>query len=414
MEKTAVSGVSTLNGNFYQTQVIDNGNGTFSSTLFRTDAQGNNPVPIAGYSADSGGNAVVANTDNATPEEQQLIADPNSSLNQLRKTQTRTLESEFFGQGNPQAPNPDEQGGSTPATPTPTGTAPASTMFKYPLKMDDGQDKIKFVPLTLKKVDLASGGQISVKRPTYEKAKDSTPIFIGIQGSISDSNAVSWGSGELNKFQEELVNLSLRTMSEGMSAVTKAIDSFQNKITDKPFVNQLKGLGQLYLAEQATGTAGLQSRISGSVLNPNLELLFQGPELRTFQFQFKMSPRSKDEADIVKKIIKEFKRNMAVKNEGLFLKAPNVFKIQYLKGMEVHQSINLIKVCALLNFAVDYTPNGSYMTFGGGENGDPEASMVTYNLSMTFQEIEPIYQNDYTKFDYGDGEQTIDNHQIGA
>lgn len=39
MEKTAISGVSTLNGNFYQTQVIDNGNGTFSSTLFRTDAQ---------------------------------------------------------------------------------------------------------------------------------------------------------------------------------------------------------------------------------------------------------------------------------------------------------------------------------------------------------------------------------------
>jgi hypothetical protein len=203
-------------------------------------------------------------------------------------------------------------------------------------------------------------------------------------------------------------------MQGGMDFVNKKLEQFQKNINNQGSISKLKGLGQLYLAEQATGTAGLQSRITGSVLNPNLELLFQGPELRTFQFQFKMSPRSKDEADIVKKIIKEFKRNMAVKNEGLFLKAPNVFKIQYLKGMEVHQSINLIKVCALLNFAVDYTPNGSYMTFGGGENGDPEASMVTYNLSMTFQEIEPIYQNDYTKFDYGDGEQTIDNHQIGA
>ena len=132
-----------------------------------------------------------------------------------------------------------------------------------------------------------------------------------------------------------------------------------------------------------------------------------------------MSPRNKEEADTVKKIIRTFKRRMAAKRDadGLFLKAPNVFKIKYLKGMELHKSINLIKVCALLNFAVDYTPNGTYMTFGGGDNGDEEASMVTYSLSFSFQEIEPIYESDYTEFRYGDGgkkEAPIKDHPIGA
>lgn len=314
------------------------------------------------------------------------------------------------------APNPDQQGGSTPIAPTPT-TANVSGIMRYPLTMDDGQDKIKFVPLELIKSTFTSGQSIEVKSPSYKALGEN--IFIGIQGSITDANGVTWGSGELNVIQKNLVNASLKAMENGVAGVNEALENFQNSLygTGGQLSNALKGLGQLYLAEQAVGVGGLLSRTTGQVLNPNLELLFQGPTLRTFQFQFKMSPRNKSEADAVKRIIKTFKRRMAVKKEstGLFLKAPNVFQIQYLKGeSEVHRSLPLIKVCALLNFSVDYTPNGSYMTFDGGENGDPEASMVTYVLSMAFQEIEPIYDTDYDTFNYGEGLDTVPNHPIGA
>lgn len=416
METTAVSGVSTLNGNFYQTQVTDNGDGTFSSTLFRTDAQGNNPVPIAGFGAVGDQVAVSINEQNATPEEQQLLSNPNSSLNQLRQTQTRTLEGDFFGAGtNPSSP--DQQGGSTPSNPE-VGPPPpqnASVMLKYPLKIDDKQDKIKFVPLELNKTELS---EVSLVSPSYSKpAKDGAEIFIGIQGSITDQNSVTWGAGELNELQKNLVNKSLGFMREPGKTIDDAVSEAQKTLSDEEQMKSLGGLGQLYFAEQATQVGGLLSRATGSVLNPNLELLFQAPTLRTFQFQFKMSPRNKNEADEVKKIIRTFKRGMAAKKQegGLFLKAPNVFKIQYLKGSQtIHQSINLIKVCALLNFAVDYTPNGSYMTFGDGQNGDEEASMVTYNLSMAFQEIEPIYDVDYDKeYEYGDGTTVPAGHSIG-
>ena len=49
------------------------------------------------------------------------------------------------------------------------------------------------------------------------------------------------------------------------------------------------------LAGEAVGAQGLLSRATGTVLNPNLELLFQGPQLRPFTFQFRLSPRGIEE-----------------------------------------------------------------------------------------------------------------------
>ena len=85
---------------------------------------------------------------------------------------------------------------------------------------------------------------------------------------------------------------------------------------------------------------------------------------------------------------------MAVQREstGLFLKAPYVFGIQYQKGVsdQDHPSIGKIKDCALQSCVVDYTPLGSYMTFN-----DEKATMVSYNISLQFQEIIPIYWDEY-------------------
>jgi len=46
--------------------------------------------------------------------------------------------------------------------------------------------------------------------------------------------------------------------------------------------------------------------------------------------------------------------------------------------------------------ALDYTPSNSYMTFEDGL-GTP----VQYTLSMTFQELEPVFEDEYTGHDIG-------------
>ena len=149
------------------------------------------------------------------------------------------------------------------------------------------------------------------------------------------------------------------------------------------------------------GAQGLLSRTTGAIANPNLEMLFTGPQLRSFAFQFTLSPRDASEADQVRKIIRFFKQGMSVKtsSSNVFLKAPNIFDIQYQtfntgNALIEHPSINMIKTCALTNCNVRYTPNNTYMTYE-----DPFRTMQSYQLTLAFGELDPIYDSDYTQLD---------------
>ena len=130
-------------------------------------------------------------------------------------------------------------------------------------------------------------------------------------------------------------------------------------------------------------------------------MLFNGPSLRQFPFTFKLSARDAEEADQIRKIIRFFKQGMSVKtsSSNVFLKSPNIFRISYqtfnTDGDEiVHPSLNIIKDCALLSCNVQYTPDGTYMTYD-----DPFRTMTSYQLTLAFGELDPIFDDDYTDLD---------------
>ena len=73
----------------------------------------------------------------------------------------------------------------------------------------------------------------------------------------------------------------------------------------------------------------------------------------------------------------------------MFLKSPDVFRLQYIfKDGGQHPFLNKIKLCALQSLDVQYTPDGSYMTYDDG-------SMTSYNLQLNFSELNPIYDTDF-------------------
>lgn len=276
-------------------------------------------------------------------------------------------------------------------------------VLQYPYDMSDSQDKIKFTAVEIEKSGMtAPGGASQSALSSFSPPKNSfkqvdSSIFIGIQGPIQDQNTVSWGEGTLSAVEAFLFNTARKAMGgdtgkaleDAMQSMYTAAKGSQGEIGD-------------WLAGQAASVPNILSRTKGKILNPNLELLFQGPQLRPFNFQFKFTARHEQEAEAVKYIIKYFKRHMAVRKDttNLFLKAPHVFTIQYLQsGGSRHKSLNLIspeisgdktKACALLGCSVDYSPLGTYMTFN-----DTAFTMVSYNITLQFQEIEPIYDTDY-------------------
>ena len=109
---------------------------------------------------------------------------------------------------------------------------------------------------------------------------------------------------------------------------------------------------------------------------------------------FKMSARSKNEGDQIKKIIYFFKKGMAVKRtkNGFFLKSPNTFQINYQHLGEDHKAINKIKECALQSCTVNYTPDGYYASHADG-------NLVSYEINLQFSELEPVFYDDYKETD---------------
>ena len=154
------------------------------------------------------------------------------------------------------------------------------------------------------------------------------------------------------------------------------------------------------------GLNDLLARNRGVIINPNMEFLFQGPKLRSFQFLFTLIPRSEREATEVKNILRVFKRHMAPKSNttalgsnlaGGFLQTPDVFKIRYMSGSAQNPFLNKFKFCALTDMAVDYTAVGQgYMSY---ENGTPVATTIT----LQFTELSPVYAEDYDSEDGSTG-----------
>ena len=220
-------------------------------------------------------------------------------------------------------------------------------------------------------------------------------VWLPIQSQISDSNAVKWNENSINAAQLEALKIFNSGVEGGVEgALTKLLSTTEQATQNAGTNDAIKSLVTSYLAQEATGVNQLFPRLTGAILNPNVELLFEGPSLRPFNFNFKLSARSLNEAKRIKNIIRFFKQGMAPQRAqtNLFLKAPHVFEIKYKFKGEDHPGLNKIKgKCALQSFNVDYTPEGTYMAY------DEDGTMVSYLLQMQFVELEPVYEDDYNK-----------------
>lgn len=177
-----------------------------------------------------------------------------------------------------------------------------------------------------------------------------------------------------------------------------------------------QNLATKYFTAQALNIFGanvslnqLLARQSGQIFNPNMELLFNSPSLRNFTFSFKMTPRSADESEEIKSIIRFFKRGMAPKanGNGLFLKTPNVFELRYRQGNNEHSFLHRFKQCFLTNISVNYTGDGVYSTYNDGT----PVSMV---MTLMFKELAPIYDIDYDDYTTGEGDARRDFKSPGG
>ena len=261
----------------------------------------------------------------------------------------------------------------------------------FPTSIDPGQDVLKFnmMKYVPKKFDQKTFGFEDRAKDTRGRSIGS--VILPIPAGIGDAQAVSWGGSSMSAIQAALAQAALAAISNPQEGVESLLDSAKTVAKNSGEVGT--ALANT-LAGMASGNQNLITRTTGAILNPNLDLLFQAPTLRPFNFNFSLSPRDPKEAETVMKIIRFFKQGMSPirSKSNLFLKSPHTFQLQYLlregRRSREHPFINKFKECALQSFGVQYTPTGNYSTFSDGV-------MTQYNISMTFTELEPVFNDDY-------------------
>ena len=217
-------------------------------------------------------------------------------------------------------------------------------------------------------------------------------VVLPVPSSVNSSNKTSWDQGTMTAAQMAMANV-VKTgltgsLGDAAGEAGAAIEQAQSSGADLK-----ESLGSFF-TEQLTGVTDMLSRTTGMVQNPNMELLFKGPSMRAFSFSWKMSPRDEKESVEIAKIIRMFKQSMAPQKTkaGLFLKSPNIYQLSFQQGTKPHKFLPRMKECALTDCAVNFTPDGNYMTYDN-------TAMVALEMSLSFQEMEPIYNNDMSHDD---------------
>jgi hypothetical protein len=163
------------------------------------------------------------------------------------------------------------------------------------------------------------------------------------------------------------------------------------------------------LGSKNTGKLALLGA-TGAVPNPMLEMIYSGPNFRTFQFTFDFYPRSEKEALEVQRIIERLRYHQAPSKPeietgkikvGGFLVPPSEFDIKFYYGGRENPNIPPIASnCILKTIDVNYAPEGFQTYEVPGENfptygrtGMP----VHINVQLQFQETKYLTKDDFNK-----------------
>ena len=439
--KPGAFGSKTNVDNFYTTKVTNNPEGGFKRETFRTDAQGNNAVRV--YSKETSADGVIGEEvyAGATAEEKEALNNPDSQLSKSVMNQTNDAANKLPEEKTPEsakkvnkagggsgndAENDNDAAATKPAS-TELGTEAATdgTRVQFPTLVhptglgQSKQDVIRFDMMEYQPQDFAATGQFGFTSGRVGSRERSIgSVTLPIPAGISDQSSVEWGSNSMTAIDAAKAMIATTAMRAALNKPESAITEAAKGVGDgigglMKTVKANSGAAGAAIANSFAATAAgvdgqsLLSRTTGQVLNPNMELLFKGPTLRPFQFSFTLAPRDKDEALRVVSIIRFFKQGMAPirSQSNLFLKSPHTFQLRYLHrgekedgGTGLHFKLNAFKECALQTVGVNYTPTGNYATYQDG-------TMVAYELTLGFSELEPIYNDD---FGMGNGKELDD------
>ena len=307
----------------------------------------------------------------------------------------------------------------------------SSDIMAYPLDIDTKQDHFKVTKYKYVRPNINQSKSQRVKKIDGKDKNVAGDSVVGsqISGSIilpmpkaTAANAAQWGGSDLTVTdlaalqtaktidQDSIfANILRTTTGRSLSGLKQSQISANQRErakrardgnVDNVAGNIISG-GQAITAQSISKLTGLLganfdtdtflARTGGRVLNPNAEMLFQGPVIRDFSFEFQMIARSRKEGEEIRKIIRFLKLGMAPKFQNIaFLANPDVFKLEYRNDTNgTLKTVNRFNPggLALTALKTDYAPNGYWAAY-------TDSQPVALKLALSFTELRPIYEGD--------------------
>ena len=324
--------------------------------------------------------------------------------------------------------SPRDTGGSYISGNARSGTS--SDIMAYPLDIDTKQDHFKITKYKYVRPNINQSKSARVKKINGKDTNVAGDSVIGskLDGSIilpmpkaTDANAAQWGGSDLTVTDlAALQTASAIDKNTPLASLTRLIGRRslsglkESEIRNNEKIRRARTggeslAGNIIVGGQAisaqsisklTGLLGANfdtdtflARTGGRVLNPNAEMLFQGPVIRDFSFEFQMIARSRKEGEEIRKIIRFLKLGMAPKFQNIaFLANPDVFQLEYKNGPgknDILKTVNRFNPggLALTALKTDYAPNGYWAAY-------TDSQPVALKLALSFTELRPIYEGD--------------------
>lgn len=233
---------------------------------------------------------------------------------------------------------------------------------------------------------------------TIQRTKDSIVMY------MPDTMAFTNNQG-YNEFNIGADARILNAIGDTAGAIKKANDSGMSatqvgEAAGKVLAPYLAAI----LAEKNDLTRVAFAAVTGTVLNPMIELVYTTPQLRNFRFDFMLYPRSQKEAEEINKILDCLKFHqapeIATEGAGAFLIPPSEFNIEFYYNGEINPNIERISNCVLESIDYDYAPNGfsAYETENPSPSSGGTGMPVAIRLSLAFKETEYKTKSNYSNF----------------
>ena len=266
------------------------------------------------------------------------------------------------------------------------GTTTQTNEYSIPADPDlqegDPQPTIK-----VKGASRFGGSTIFLSRKPTKRLTSAIAMFM--PASVTTTYTANYTDTEIGGGTEDILNAFNQA---GAGDLEGAVRSAFN--TTDALKEGLTKMGLAAVSALPIGLAGLREGAeakAGSVISDRLELAFKGINKRQFQYTFKMIPRSREEAEEIRKIIFTFKQNMLPEfvggnRAGRKLRVPNTFDIRYMYAGNANEFLHHISTCVLESMNVTYGGD-RYKTFEAQGDGAPP---VETSITLNFKEMELI------------------------